>query len=93
MIKIFVHQDSWIVFVSPSIVLLLPPATQSSSDATDFSGVDSTPLGMTLCVDDQQQALVNYVQIILHYVMPTISGNAIIMLQSLICYAQLTLVV
>ena len=38
------------MFVSLSMVVLLPPATQSSSDATDFSGVDSTPLGMTLIV-------------------------------------------
>ena len=76
------------MFVSSSmVVLLLPLATQSSSDATDFSGVDSTPLGMTLCVEDQQQALVNYAQIILYYVMPTIP---IIMLQSLIYYAQLS---
>ena len=79
------------MFVSSSmVVLLLPLATQSSSDATDFSGVDSTPLGMTLCVEDQQQALVNYAQIILYYVMLTIPGNAIIMLQSLICYVQLS---
>lgn len=74
------------------MVVFLPPATKSSSDPTDFSGVDSTPLGMTLCVEDQQQALVNYAQIILYYVMPTIPGNAIIMLVlwSLIYYAQLS---
>ena len=78
------------MFVLPSVVVILPPATQSSSDLADVSEVDSTPLGMTLCVEDQQQELVNYTQIILYYVMPTIPGNAIIMLQSLICYAQLS---
>ena len=30
--------------VSLSMVVLLPLATQSSSDLADFSGVDSTPL-------------------------------------------------
>ena len=34
------------MFVSPSMVVLLTLATQSSSDVTDFSEVDSTPLGM-----------------------------------------------
>ena len=34
------------MFVSLSVVvLLLPLATQSSSDLADFSGVNSTPLG------------------------------------------------
>ena len=33
------------MFVSLSVVVLLPLATQSSSDLADFSGVNSTPLG------------------------------------------------
>ena len=32
------------------MVVILPPATQSSSDLADVSEVDSTPLGMTLIV-------------------------------------------
>ena len=36
------------MLVSPSVVVLLPLVTQSSSDVTDVSGVDSTPLGMFL---------------------------------------------
>ena len=33
------------MFVSLSVVILLPLATQSSSDLADFLGVNSTPLG------------------------------------------------
>ena len=42
------------MFVLPSVVVILPPATQSSSDLADVSEVDSTPLGMALCVEDQE---------------------------------------
>ena len=73
------------MFISHSVVVLLPLAIPCSSDVTDFSEVDSTPLGMILihCVWRIKSMHWRIMLKTPFITMPTIPGNAIMLLSSI----------